>query len=121
MKGYELFERDFDQLIGSTKEDLLQTIGEDVLPPALGMAQRPRSSLIDAGRRWWEENREEIKNRLCGSVVVKVYLSNPSNENRLLIAAAMCDLLAGTLGSVSPMTVVALIFHEGVETLCSEK
>lgn len=121
MNALRTFESDLDRLIAGEYDDLLQAIGEDALPPALGMAERPRSSLVDAGRRWWEENRGEIENRLCGSLVVKTYLSNPSNENRLLIAAAMCDLLVGLLGSVSPVTVVAMIFHEGIESFCPNR
>lgn len=73
----------------------------------------------DAGRAWFEKNKVRFKKAVCGTNVVKVYLESEKANNRVLLVAAIADMVAGACGAIPPVTVAVLLVKEGLDSLCS--
>src|SRR4051812_46788733 len=63
----------------------------------------------DAGRAWFEKNKNKFKKTVCGSNVVKGYLEADKTHNRVLLVAAIADLIVTACGGIPPITVAVLL------------
>lgn len=111
-----------EQLLYFEKEVLYQIVGQSVIENSnLGAIDESPEKLQSLGENWFKSNREKLANALCGTYVVKTYLESDRVSNRILIVAAVADLIAPFVTVVPIITVAVLIIREGLESLCDIK
>lgn len=77
-----------------------------------GIAGRDLKTVSD----WLKANRETIRDILQRSAVVSCYLESPRIHKRIVIVAAIADLISSLVWGVAGFVVAELILREGLET-----
>jgi hypothetical protein len=109
--------RTVDTLLAADEEDLFFALGQELHGhPAFPIA---RSDLIQAGRRWFAEKQEVLRQRICGTQLAKVLSDREGHATDWIpLVASLADLIASAVAGVSPVTVAVLIVKKGIRTLC---
>jgi len=68
--------------------------------------------------RWFDAHQGFLRQKICVDWNYKEKIKDPRYQDRLFLAAALADLVGGSLKGVSPFTVVAFLLKRGLEKLC---
>ena len=72
-------------------------------------------------RDWLGGKREEIAERVCPNDLVRTLWSRDQKvQDRVTLALAVADLIAGLVIGMSPITVSVLLVKEGLRILCEQ-
>ena len=108
-------------LLDATLNDLYAKLGRELQPPSLGMEPASDAQNADEGRSWLQRNRLDLETRICKSTVVTVFLESKKVGDRVMLAAAIADLIASFVSGVAATTVAVLLVKEGLDTLCTTR
>lgn len=88
----------------------------------IGLGAMPRSlkDLAQIGKLWLESKKSELIEILCNNEQLNSLLkSEPKRlKDRIVLVAAVADLLSSIITGVSPITVSVLLIKAGLEDLC---
>jgi hypothetical protein len=98
-----------EQLLAMNDADLFMILA-GALPPE-GSAAAPS---VERARKWFQENTAQFRQVICGSHVVKTYLESERADNRILLVAAIADLIASICTGIAAITVAVMIVKEGL-------
>ncbi len=76
--------------------------------------------LIAAGKHWFRTHYTELQAAVCRSNFVDAYRSSKRTHDRVLLVAAIADLIASITGGVTAISVAVLIVKEGLDTFCPQ-
>lgn len=107
-------------LIEADEARLFEHIGAHAIRGSVGARPATPRKLEKEGRAWLKRHTVELRNRVCGSVVVKAYLDSDSAQDRVLLVAAVADLVSSLVTGVAAISVAILIVREGLATWCKE-
>ncbi|MDQ1711478.1 MAG: hypothetical protein QOE45_928 [Frankiaceae bacterium] len=97
--------------IARTEDDLLLDFGVALAGPGAAR-DGDVDDLRGRANNWFDRNRDELKNRLCG---------HPELErltDTAIDTAAVADLVAALTGKTAAYTVAAIILKRGLNWLC---
>lgn len=75
----------------------------------------------EKARTWLAQNRARLRAMVCPDPTVRRFLSCEATEDKLLLAAAVADLIAGIFANVAPVTVAVLLVKQGLKSLCQDR
>jgi hypothetical protein len=108
------------ELLEVDESRLYQRIGTSVLGSPLGMKLPDVTELIVAGKDWFRGHYAALRAAVCGSNFVVAYRSSKRAHDRVLLVAAIADLIASVTGGVTAISVAVLIVKEGLDTFCPQ-
>jgi len=100
-------------------DDLYAEVGREYASAQGQLLPKPPHRYVQIAKAWLSERREQLRAEICGSERVRKMLREPRGYDRVLLASAVTDLVAGIVTGVAPATVAVLLVKEGVETLCA--
>ena len=112
----ELQEIEF--LLNQKDSDLYRQIGDEILSISVGIRPPTELEKEQEGRLWFSENRDTLKELICKSNTVTIYLQSERSQERVLTVASTADLISGLLTGISAFSVSILIVREGLMTFC---
>jgi hypothetical protein len=110
-------DRKVRELLDLPEESLLEILGAEVQPPSLGFGVDVAKA-IESARQWLARHRSVIQLKVCSSHVARICRDNPKAFDRVILVAAIADLIAAVCVGVSPIVVAVLIVKAGVTELC---
>lgn len=113
-------EKTLKALLNLSEDELLIQIGEQLALPSLGMAGQSERKSIKQAKQWLSENSAKLKEQICNSHVVQIYLTNKKRYDDISLAAAILDLIVDIVIDITPATVAVLIIKKGIASLCSD-
>lgn len=99
---------------------LLVDLGRELRPPGLGMEPTSDDENFRQGQSWIDRNRPALARRLCSTMVVRLWIQSKRVGDRVLLVAAIADLITSLLTGVAAVTVAVLLVKEGLDTLCMQ-
>lgn len=99
-------------------DELYLELGKQLASSAQRVIPLPPFRYIQVAKQWLSDHKREIKERVCADSSIKALLSNNRIGDRLVVAAAVCDLISSITVGLSPVTVAVLLVKEGLRTLC---
>lgn len=108
------------ELLEVDESRLYQRIGTAVLGPSLGMKLPDVTELMAVGKDWFRGHSTALRAAVCGSNFVAAYRSSKRTHDRVLLVAAIADLVASVTGGVTAISVAVLIAKEGLDTFCPQ-
>lgn len=110
---------EFDRaLLSLSKDDLLFQVGEAVQQGSLESRRKSRMDKIFDAMAWLSEKREEFVKALCATPVITTHREHERAGERVVLIAAIIDLICSCTGAVPAATVAVLIANEGLTALC---
>jgi hypothetical protein len=94
-----------------TEDELVLDFGLALAGPGASRDGDP-DDLRGRVNNWFERNRRELTDRLCGHPTLKQL------TDATLDTAAIADLIAGMTGTVPAYTVAAILLKRGLDRLC---
>lgn len=111
---------DIERLATLEDDALFELAGRELARNAMGIGEPDEETLRARGRRWVQDNRKELAQKLCGTYLVK-YVRSPGKEwDRVLLLAAVADLLSSASWGLGPTTAAALVLRVGLTGLCDD-
>lgn len=95
--------------------ELFSDIGLDAPITGFGLADE---SDEEKGRSWYEQNKERLREKVCGSYIAELATDKNEGWDKVLILAGLADIITGVCAGVSPLSVSALIMKLGLKSLC---
>jgi hypothetical protein len=108
-----------ESLFNKNVEELYADLGRESRTPGLGMEPTSEDKFAEEGRRWLARNRDDLAKCLCETGVVSLFISSERVRDRIIVAAAIADLISTLATGVAAFTVSVLLIKEGLDTLCS--
>ncbi|WP_157973681.1 hypothetical protein [Tropicimonas sp. IMCC34043] len=68
--------------------------------------------------RWIGENKKELQSRICGPMRKFIEGEDGTRREKVLLIAAIADVLAGASIGIAPLTAAALLLTYGIKRLC---
>src|SRR5579864_1603209 len=109
-----------EQLLSMSVQDIYEALGQE-LESGLSLAESDPDSRRERGRRWFAKNREVLRQHLCETIIAKLVVKQPHQWDRVLLVAALADLIITLKLGISPITVGALLVKEGLADLCQDE
>jgi len=113
-------EKKIEQLLELELLELYKELGEELLKNDRNFNELEDPEKEKAGKRWFNFNKYELLEKICGSEIVAKYLNNPKKEDLVYIISGMADLISGIFISVSPITLSVLMCKTGLKKNCNE-
>jgi hypothetical protein len=107
-------------LIEADEARLFEHIGAHAIRGSVGARPATPRELEKEGRAWLKRHTAELRNRVCSSLVVKTYLGSDRAQDRVLLVAAVADLVSSLVTGIAAISVAVLIVREGLATWCKE-
>jgi hypothetical protein len=98
--------------------ELFFEVGNITTQSVLGARRPLREELIEKGRKWLENRREEFCFLICSKSVQKIFKENPSQKEEQL--RALIDVVISLKFSIPPMVVAKAIIVLGEDWFCKE-
>jgi hypothetical protein len=102
-------------LLETDLDELYSALGKEVAGP--GMTRGTRN-LRKLGREWLKAKREQLSAAVCHDPKVRALCEDGKKGGRIILVAAVTDLVASLVVGVSPVTVAVLLVREGLTSLC---
>lgn len=101
-------------------EYLLESLGEYLYPPILGVNKPKNTDYIKFSLKWIEKNKNKICNEIKNNEFINNYIKEGDNYKRAEIIAVLIDgVLAATGISTIPVIILsALIIKQGIKEFC---
>jgi len=112
--------QDLENLIQSDVNELYKSVGLASQAGVMGVEELSDDEAEELGRAWMRQHRARFAELLCGTLVIRIYLASPRVGDRVLLLAAIADLIIGIMSGIPPTTVAALLIKEGIDTLCKD-
>ena len=109
-----------EALLKMDVSELHTKLGEELLIKDRNFNEMDDSEKEKAGKRWFNFNKYELLERICGSEIVNNYLNNPEKEKLVYITSGIADLISGIFTNISPITLSVLICKTGLDKNCKE-
>jgi len=103
-----------EKLLSLSETDILINIGREVDSGIYAFPPTPKE-LIDKANSWWNYSKKTIIKEICFSEKVCEAIRS---EDKIVLYAAILDVLSGIISGVSPVTASALVIKKGIEKLC---
>ena len=101
-------------------EDLYFDLGHQI-KSGLSASPPTKKNVILRGKRWFKTRLPYIADKICNDSMIVGLMANDKTKDRILLTAAILDLLSSLSLPVSPVTVTVLLVKEGIETICGSK
>lgn len=111
-------ESGLEELFDKSMDELYLQLGKELQSGVLGSHEKSGEDNIDFAKDWLYRKKFELQKRICGSLVVDYYFSSNKTQNRIMLAAAVSDLIASMTKTPAALTVSVLLIKEGLETYC---
>jgi len=99
-------------------DDLYAEVGRDYASSQGQLLPKHPGQYVQIAKAWLSEQHEQLRVVICSSERIRQMLRESRGYDRVLLASAIVDLIAGIITGVAPATVAVLLVKEGVETLC---
>jgi hypothetical protein len=120
METKDFFEKEINELLLLTEEELLLILGDDLFGTSTGMFKPPKEQKLLVAKKWLQENKNIIQSKICTSKTLKYYLFDTDKYDKIVTISSILDLILSLEINVSPIVVSILIFKEGFKTFCSD-
>jgi tetratricopeptide (TPR) repeat protein len=108
-----------DEALKKDDQDLFEDVALSVYGKA--MLPRPRSTLVEQGRRWFESKRPELVSVVCHNDRIRTLTRQDVPTHELVVAVCgVLDVGAHVLGGAPVITVAVLIVRLGLHHVCSD-
>jgi hypothetical protein len=109
---------DFDRLLAQSEDELYEQLGRQLQRGTLGARERSPEESREYARSWFARRHTDLAAAICPTQVVRTYLASKRIQDRILLAAAIADLITAIFKGIPATTVAVLIVKEGLESLC---
>jgi len=108
-------QNEIKNLYALSEKEILIIIGNDLLTEESRFSPPSAQEAIERAIEWLEENYESLQEAICRNGTIRKYYND--NED-IILAAAIADLISAICLSVSPFSVAVLVAKKGIGELC---
>ena len=112
-----VIDEDIRAALAAEDAQLFTLLGDTLLEFEMGFGDAEQNP-EELGRSWYQRFREKIRNAICGSRVVQLATSRGAEFDKVLLIAALADLLSQVFDKVPVTYVATLIVREGLDAYC---
>lgn len=112
-------EVNFDELFDVEIDQLYCNVGSSLTPPSLGVRPPTTKEREGLGREWLRDKMESLREVICSSNIVRLHQDSDRVKNRVVLAAAIADMIASYVSGIAGASVAVLIVREGIDTWCN--
>jgi hypothetical protein len=120
MEAKFFFEKEVNNLLLLTDDELYLLIGDDILGKSTGLLKSQYEKKLTTAKKWFKENKKLIQDSVCKSITLQYYLFENEKYDKLIAISSLLDLIINLKLNVSPLVVAILIFREGFKSFCSD-
>lgn len=95
--------------------------GKHLYPDSRSFGDLGDDKLKQIAKAWFREHQAILREKICDNKTVIKLQKKARNEDRILLVAAIADILMDLYSNIPLFTVAVLITKEVLETLCSNK
>jgi len=104
-------------LLAKDEDDIWLIVGQG-LDRSLGSNLRPRKTLIEAAKTWFDQNHDSIQKSVCNhSAIIRLLDAQTSDD--VAIALGICSILSKEIDPVVAAGVAVLLVKRGLQLFCS--
>lgn len=115
----EMTQKELYSALNKDIKSLYIDLGKEIFSSEFSLKPLSIEEYIESANNWLNENHCKLKKVICSNKKIIQLVNNPKTNSRIVLAAAILDLILDISIGVSPITVAALIVNEGLDTLCS--
>jgi hypothetical protein len=109
---------DMVQLLDAETEVLLRHVGDATMFRTLQARQITDAEREAAGRSWIQEHLHDLRRLICSSLLYQTYATSKRTQDRVMLVAAIADLIASITSGLAAVSVAVLIMRESLVSFC---
>jgi hypothetical protein len=109
---------EINQLLEVETDALLRHVGDATVFRTLQARPITDSERETAGRSWIQEHLHDLRRLICSSVLYQTYASSKRTQDRVMLVAAIADLIASITSGLAAVSVAVLIVRESLISFC---
>lgn len=105
-------------LLARTEDDLWELVG-DGLNSAFGATPMPKRHLIEAAKKWFDDNYQSLQGKICPHPIVARLLSDETSDD-VSIVVGIASIISDSLTGIVAAGVSVLIVRRGCRMFCAD-
>jgi len=106
------------ELLEASDAVLLQHIGDAHSLRSLQARPRTDDEREESGKDWISAHINTLRKLVCSSLLIQAYLNSSRTQDRVMLAAAIADLISSVITGIAAVAVAVLILREGIASFC---
>ena len=109
---------DLVQIVDAETGVLLRNVGDATMFRTLQARQITDAEREEAGRSWIQMHLHDLRRLICSSLLYQTYASSKRAQDRVMLVAAIADLITSITSGLAAVSVAVLIVRESLISFC---